>query len=372
MSTRVAAVLVGILLFGARQTAACSAMNWDPNDLVENTPVFSANGRFCAVVRHHEGITDFTAERAGKVFRFDDPEPLDDFEETADTVPAARRPVIAALYETGARRTLLAEIPLDAETAGSVLVSDSGRFLVVTGGSGGGGCGGYLRADDPLVLIHTVSVTGAALLKVSDILTPSDATRLSMGDAAVSYSLRHESDASEVLVLSFAAQPRNMERRIDLAGGALLDEKRDLYPAPRVYATATGAELRRDYEPSSGCADGFGGSDLLRLDSNELFARAVAGPLPPFPVIALKARIRGMVRVEVIVSETGDVLCTRRTPFPFGIADAAEQAVRRWRFRPVLEDGRPVKAVGEILVHFKDLSEDEWRERTLQAPPAVD
>jgi len=40
-----------LILLGASPVAACSMRNLDPNDLVENTPVYSANGRFCVVVR---------------------------------------------------------------------------------------------------------------------------------------------------------------------------------------------------------------------------------------------------------------------------------------------------------------------------------
>jgi TonB family protein len=82
------------------------------------------------------------------------------------------------------------------------------------------------------------------------------------------------------------------------------------------------------------------------------------------------ARIRGVVRVEVIVSESGEVLCTRNSGFPFGLDQAAVEAARRWKFRPFIVSGHPVKAVGEILFHFQDLDEDEWQEVLRNSPPS--
>jgi periplasmic protein TonB len=90
----------------------------------------------------------------------------------------------------------------------------------------------------------------------------------------------------------------------------------------------------------------------VRVESQQLISQARDVALPEFTPVALKARVYGIVTVEVIVSESGDVVCARGTSFPFGLSDAAVEAARRWRFRPVRVDGRAVKAVGEIAFHF--------------------
>src|SRR5438552_2339016 len=99
---------------------------WEPNDLVENTPVFSANGRFCIVVRWYP-TADFTSERAGKVFGLDEPDTGE--EESPREVKPAPTTVVSALYENvRGSRQLISEITLDNQSAHEVLVlvSDSG------------------------------------------------------------------------------------------------------------------------------------------------------------------------------------------------------------------------------------------------------
>src|SRR5215212_3945292 len=127
-----------LLLLLGRPLAACSVAAWDPNDLVANEPIYSANRQFCAVVRRYDGIADFTSERAGKVFGLDNPEPAD---ADAISAPAPQsETVTAALYEMTPRgRRLVAEIPLDRATTDEVLVSDSGMALVAIRHLGGSG-----------------------------------------------------------------------------------------------------------------------------------------------------------------------------------------------------------------------------------------
>lgn len=60
--------LAALLIFlGVGQVAACSMKGLDPNDFVENTPVYSANGRFCVVVRWNEGIADFSSQWPARI-----------------------------------------------------------------------------------------------------------------------------------------------------------------------------------------------------------------------------------------------------------------------------------------------------------------
>ncbi len=83
----------------------------------------------------------------------------------------------------------------------------------------------------------------------------------------------------------------------------------------------------------------------------------------------MKARIRGTVSVDVVVSESDEVLCARNTRLPFGLDTAAVEAARRWKFRLFVIDGRPAKVAGEILFHFKDINQDTWSEIVRNSPP---
>jgi len=359
-----------LILLSAGQIAACSMKNLDPNDLVENTPVYSANGRFCVVVRWQEGIADFTSVQAGVFFHMDDPAPAEHED------PPPRKTVIAALYETGTSgRRLVAEIPLDINKTGQVLVADSGRYLVVGTPRS---CFSGVIAGETLVTIYDSDGSQKGSLTVDDAFTPSDVLQLTMHRIDPDIQLRHESQDREVVILSMprpreeGKELRNEERRVDIATAAPLDPKRDIYPVPRGYATPADPRLvTRVYDPTpTRCGTVFADPGLVRIDSTSLFARAVRGSLPEFPSVAVKARIRGNVRVEVVVSENGDVLCTRNTPLPFGLDRAAADAASRWKFRPFIVSGHPAKAVGEIVFHFQDLDEEAWQEVLRHSPPS--
>ncbi len=361
-----------LILLGAGPVTACTMKGLDPNDLVENTPVYSANGRFCVVVRWHEGLADFTNQLAGTFLHMDGPAPPD----AEQDVPAPRKTVIAALYESGTKsRRLIAEIPLDIEKTGDVLVPDSGRYLIVRSPASRGCYPGTFEGDT-LVTIYAAEGYRVGALKVEDVFTPSDVLQFSLGHVVPDCQLRHESQDQEVVVLSVPVQrkegndPRYEERRVDVATAALLDLRRDIYPVPRSYATpATDPRYAgRPYDPQS--LDCAAAKDLVSIDPRRFFAHAVLGPEPEFPSAAIKVRIRGVVSVEVIVSESGDVLCTRNTRLPFGLDHAAVEAARRWKFRPFIVNGHPVKAVGEILFHFQDVDEETWQELLRNAPPS--
>jgi TonB family protein len=249
-----------------------------------------------------------------------------------------------------------------------------GQYLVVRGPSHG--CYPGTREGDTLVTIYDAEGSRIGALKVEDVFTPSDVLQISLGHMVLAYQLRHESQDQEVVVLSVPVprkegnEPRYEERRIDVATAAVLDPRRDIYPVPRGYATpATDPQyVGRPYDPQSpACA---AAADLVSIDPRRFFAQAVLGPAPAFPPVAIKARIRGVVSVEVVVSESGDVLCTRNTRFPFGLDHAAVEAARRWKFRPFIVNGHPVKAAGEILFHFQDVDEETWQALLRNAPPS--
>jgi hypothetical protein len=205
------------------------------------------------------------------------------------------------------------------------------------------------------------------VLKAGDVVTPTDLDWLGSGRGNVTYALRPESDTREVLVLSFdvfhaGGLQRPSERRIDLATTMLLDDRIDLYPVPRLYVTPRydGVPAKPYGPPPPDCAAAFQRTDLLRVDTERLFDALTDARPPQVPVVARQGRTRGMLPVEVIVSETGSVLCARQGHLLFAADDAAAGAVRSWRFRPFRVEGQPVKAIGELLFHLEDVDPIRW------------
>ena len=69
--------------------------------------------------------------------------------------------------------------------------------------------------------------------------------------------------------------------------------------------------------------------------------------------MAKQTRTSGDVVVEVIVSETGDVMSARAVSGNPLLRDAAVKAAAGWRFTPTLLGGKPVKVIGTITFAFK-------------------
>ena len=88
------------------------------------------------------------------------------------------------------------------------------------------------------------------------------------------------------------------------------------------------------------------------MDVGSLIEKATQRVSPTYPQVARTQRITGMVKVYVVVDETGTVASIQRTSGPSLLQQAAVDAARRWKFRPTMVDGRPVRVVGFINFNF--------------------
>lgn len=88
------------------------------------------------------------------------------------------------------------------------------------------------------------------------------------------------------------------------------------------------------------------------LDVGSLVAYATKQPSPVYPPAAKTLRTTGIVKVEVTVNETGDVTDVKKTSGPSMLQNAAKDAIRKWKFKPFVRDGQPVKAMGFVSFNF--------------------
>ena len=75
-------------------------------------------------------------------------------------------------------------------------------------------------------------------------------------------------------------------------------------------------------------------------------------PSPTYPDTAKRARISGMVEVEVVIDINGKVISAKALRGPGILQQAAETAARLARFTPTLLSGQPMKVVGVITYNF--------------------
>lgn len=75
-------------------------------------------------------------------------------------------------------------------------------------------------------------------------------------------------------------------------------------------------------------------------------------PQPIYSSAAKSAGARGVVRVDLVIDENGEVAEVKSSSGHMLLQSAAKDAVKRWRFRPFIRDGQPVRAVGFINFNF--------------------
>lgn len=82
-------------------------------------------------------------------------------------------------------------------------------------------------------------------------------------------------------------------------------------------------------------------------------ANVIFSPAPQYPAAAAAARVHGQVTVHAVVDPDGNVIYARAVSGPPLLRDAAQQAVQRWRYRPLLDNGKPIAVTTTAIVDFK-------------------
>jgi TonB family protein len=76
--------------------------------------------------------------------------------------------------------------------------------------------------------------------------------------------------------------------------------------------------------------------------------------LPHYPSAARRAGVQGAVVVRGIVRRDGNIDDVEIIKdLPYGLGDAAREAVRRWRFRPGMYRGEPIDVYYTVTVNFR-------------------
>lgn len=80
----------------------------------------------------------------------------------------------------------------------------------------------------------------------------------------------------------------------------------------------------------------------------------VSAPPPQYTEIARKARIQGVVIVQAIIDEQGNVTNVQVLKgLPMGLAESATDAVKQWKFKPATLNGKPVAVYFNLTVNFQ-------------------
>jgi len=73
---------------------------------------------------------------------------------------------------------------------------------------------------------------------------------------------------------------------------------------------------------------------------------------PVYPQQARAIRQTGIVKVEMVIDEEGKVAEIQKMSGPSLLQAAAKDAAKKWRFKPFVRNGQPVKAMGFLSFNF--------------------
>jgi protein TonB len=127
-------------------------------------------------------------------------------------------------------------------------------------------------------------------------------------------------------------------------------------PAPAVAQPVAASQPAATAPPASARKPAFTvQTEITRVQiSGETLESYVIRKVPAvYPVLARQARIEGLVVLSIVVDEKGDVQDVKALSGPPLLARSAEDALRRWRFKPVIIDGKPTAIESKVSMNFQ-------------------
>ena len=91
---------------------------------------------------------------------------------------------------------------------------------------------------------------------------------------------------------------------------------------------------------------------VVRVGQGVRGPKRIAGAMPEYPALARSARVQGVVLLEAVIDERGQVgriKVLKSIPLLDGAAIAA---VQEWRYTPTLLNGVPVSVILSITINF--------------------
>ena len=118
--------------------------------------------------------------------------------------------------------------------------------------------------------------------------------------------------------------------------------------------TAWPSEPLDPREPTSGAPSSAKTRSIVHQGAAGMTAaNVIFSPAPSYPAAASAARVEGQVTVQAVVNPEGKVVSVRAVSGPTVLRDAATEAVQRWRYSPLLDNGKPIAVTTVAILDFK-------------------
>jgi protein TonB len=123
-----------------------------------------------------------------------------------------------------------------------------------------------------------------------------------------------------------------------------------MQPGTLVPPAAAATRSLSEAPVASGLTTGAGERVEITTDTRQaLAARPVR---PEYPLLARQMKVQGEVVLDAWIGQDGGIQTLSVVGGPSILADAAQTAVRQWRFKPHYQDGQPVATQARIAVDF--------------------
>ncbi|MGD0956974.1 MAG: energy transducer TonB [Candidatus Acidiferrales bacterium] len=92
---------------------------------------------------------------------------------------------------------------------------------------------------------------------------------------------------------------------------------------------------------------------IVRVGGDVKQPQPISTPPPAYPAVARAAKIEGVVIIDAVIDEQGNVVRARAIEGPGLLVAAALTAVTQWKYQPTYLDGQAVEIQTHVEVHFR-------------------
>jgi len=92
--------------------------------------------------------------------------------------------------------------------------------------------------------------------------------------------------------------------------------------------------------------------DAVSRTPDSVHLEILKAPKADYPPQAVKKQLQGQVWLKLFIAETGDVESTEIISGDPLLAEAAERAAKKWKFKPFIKNGMPVKVSTKMPFDF--------------------
>lgn len=94
-------------------------------------------------------------------------------------------------------------------------------------------------------------------------------------------------------------------------------------------------------------------ADLKKIGAAEAIEAVISKTHPEYPALARQLKIEGKVELEAVIAESGQVEKVNIVSGNPILTKPAADALKRWKFKPFLVDGKPARVLAPITMGFK-------------------